>query len=186
MKTIPMLFSTKMVQAILDGRKTQTRRIITPQPNKISPMKDFNDSPMLDVKEIWVRETWRTTVDYDYVKPSELPYEDVIPIHYKADKIKWGVPWGIWRPSIFMPRWASRITLNVKDVRAERLMHISPKDAIAEGIDYERHYSGSGNPCDEIRILNAFQELWDSINEKRGYGWYTNPWVWVFEFEVQK
>lgn len=84
-----------------------------------------------------------------------------------------------WRPSIFMPRWASRITLQVTDVRVERLRDISEDDAWDEGP------SDCMGPLDiDGRVL--FKGLWDSINAKRGYGWDTNPWVWVVKFEVKK
>lgn len=79
-----------------------------------------------------------------------------------------------WRPSIHMPRWASRLTLQVTDIRVERLQDISPKDARAEGISL-RHGV-------EV-LLRDFRALWDSINEARGYGWDANPWVWVVSFQ---
>ena len=71
-----------------------------------------------------------------------------------------------WRPSIHMPRWASRITLEVVNVRVQRLQEITHEDARCEGFD----------------SLDGFALLWDRINEKRGYGWHTNPWVWVVDF----
>jgi len=88
-----------------------------------------------------------------------------------------------WRPSIHMPRWASRITLEVTAVRVERVQNITPEDCQAEGVRCEQHYEGIGNPCDEVRLLHAFQDLWNSINAKRGFGWDANPWVWVVGFK---
>lgn len=87
-----------------------------------------------------------------------------------------------WRPSIFLPRAASRITLEITNVRIERVQSIKPSDAIAEGITFEQHGGGLGDACDEIRMLHAFESLWDKINSRRGYGWELNPWAWVVEF----
>ncbi len=88
-----------------------------------------------------------------------------------------------WRPSIHMPRWASRITLLIESVRVERLRDITEADAIAEGAIPDRLYS------DEMRAQHggseyicAFHDLWDSLNAKRGYGWSVSPWVWVIRF----
>jgi hypothetical protein len=92
-----------------------------------------------------------------------------------------------WRPSIFMPRWASRITLEVVNIRVERVQDISEWDAMAEGIrwdDDKEGYVGSedGRFFHGSDIRTSFQLLWDSINAKRGYGWDSNPWCWVVEF----
>jgi hypothetical protein len=84
-----------------------------------------------------------------------------------------------WAPSIFMPRWASRITLEVVNIRVERLQEISFDDAIAEGVcEYPPDAHGMRSEC-----RRWFQEIWDEINAKRGYGWDVNPWVWVIEFK---
>ena len=94
-----------------------------------------------------------------------------------------------WRPSIFMPRWASRITLEIVSVRAERVQDISENDAEAEGIElwqevFFREYNKPDNNPGWTRDPRlSFQTLWDSINAKRGYGWDVNPWVWVIEFK---
>jgi len=95
----------------------------------------------------------------------------------------------VWRPSIFMPRWASRITLNITEVRAERLQDISEEDAIAEGVTgpHDVWYPAFRVPGDSkprySSAKSAFTDLWDSINAKRGFGWDTNPWVWAISFE---
>lgn len=85
------------------------------------------------------------------------------------------------RPSIFMPRWASRLTLEITDVRVQRLQEISASDVLAEGVD-----NGKSNPAMGVRWENmqrmAFEELWDSINAKRGHGWEKNDWVWALTF----
>jgi hypothetical protein len=83
-----------------------------------------------------------------------------------------------------MPRWASRISLEVLDVRVERIDEISAADAIAEGIMPEANYMSID--CETPSPVDKFQRLWDRINEKRGYGWDVNPWVWVVEFRVVK
>jgi hypothetical protein len=80
-----------------------------------------------------------------------------------------------------MPRWASRINLEITDVRVERLQDITEDDAVAEGVQY---FITSGKMTrSEMSMRSAFADLWDSINFKRGYGWDTNPWVWVVEFK---
>jgi hypothetical protein len=84
-----------------------------------------------------------------------------------------------WRPSIHMPRWASRITLEVTDVRVERVQEISEEDAKTEGVTP----SIVGEWWDHLKYRAGFQTLWNSINEKRGFGWDENPWVWVVEFK---
>lgn len=184
----PILFSGEMVRAILNGRKTQTRRVIRPQPGDwVTSVNNYSGSWMcggvfngwfadglLQAKNpygdpgdrLWVRETaWYgpqpDRVEYD-ADMDEIARESAL--FYGAKK----------KPSIFMPRWASRITLLIKDVRVERVQDINVDDAIAELGGYAQ---GIANECVH------FMELWDSINAKRGYGWDENPWVWVIEFE---
>ncbi len=118
---------------------------------------------------LWVKETWTTdwhTVGNDY-EP------DVV---YKASPPPDYVTVERWRPSIYMPRWASRITLETTGIRAERVQDISEEDIIAEGIKD----SGLG----VVDLLLSYAVLWDSINAKRGYSWESNPWVWVIEFKI--
>ena len=195
MKEHPILFSTEMVIAILEGRKTQTRRVVKPQPDKHSghayrvdtdryltpsfldeipdPACFFVECPYgLPGDRLWVRETW-----------ANAPRGFI----YKADF--WPVPWAdsvidiptgqtiplIWKPSIHMPRIASRILLEVVSVWVEQVQDISEGDIIAEGC-----------PSDYLLGINWFRPLWDSINEKRGYGWNINPYVWVVEFKRVK
>ena len=81
-----------------------------------------------------------------------------------------------------MPRSASRITLEILNVRVQRLQQITPKDAIAEGVTFEQ-YNDPLSPCDGIRAVNAFRDLWDSIYANRGYSWDANPWLWVIELK---
>ena len=184
MKERPILFSGQMVRAILDGRKTQTRRIVKNAtgpfwnhsgyrivmrdgftfwethggiPNEYGPAFACPYGKPGD--RLWVRETWA---------PAEWPPTGP-PAVYRADE---GMFASRWKPSIHMPRWASRINLEVVSVRVERLQDISEEDALAEGITLvERGTS----PVDQ------FNKLWESIN---GPGsWEANPWVWVVEFK---
>jgi hypothetical protein len=138
---------------------------------------------------LWVREGWRTLQKWNDLAPRHLP-DDQDKIDYLADgggrNPLWA--WGKGRPSIHMPRWASRISLKVTDVKVERLQHISEADAIAEGVDLERyvrvsdsggvHASGEAEPTEP---LAEFQALWTSINGAES--WQANPWVAVYTFE---
>jgi len=162
----PIIFCTPMVQAILEGRKTQTRRVIKPQPDA-GLMPNKYAAPYKPGDILWVRETW---------KPD---YHDEDGYCYKADGDREMYPNNLlhWRPSIHMPRAAARIFLRVTDVRAERVQDISAEDAHSEGI-----------ACihDEISECAAFAALWDEINAKRDggrYAWERNPWVWAYTFE---
>jgi hypothetical protein len=114
---------------------------------------------------LWVRETWSQLYPYESRR-----------VAYRADRetvVAPGVlPW--WRPSIHMPRWASRLTLEITKVRVERLKEITVKDIAAEGIQ-----EGVG-----VFAYEDFRKLWDSLNAKRGFGWDANPWVWVVEFRL--
>lgn len=201
-----MIFNGEMVRAILDGRKTQTRRIMKIQPSDgfhpthngydldlnahwytpgvvdkngyLQPAKkdvfgvaDENEGytcPFGAVGDrIWVRETFCPVPDHE--EPAGCSA-----ILYAADG---NGPYGKWVPSIHMPRWASRLTLEITGVRVERLRDLSEDDAKSEGITPP---SGGVLPGWEYRI--NFRDLWMSI-----YGadnWETNPWVWVIEFKV--
>lgn len=223
MKERPVIFNSEMVRAILDGRKTQTRRVMKPQPEPCYrgghwwPSNTFKT--MLHIEEqmqngaggwvglagdacpfgavgdrLWVRETFAV-----------LGNEDGCPIDWDGNLIKgdekhaariykascwqepgnyglWSIPdrdtqyEGTWRPSIHMPRWASRITLEITGVRVERLNDISESDARAEGVK-----AGVSPGHEHMMHQVAFSELWQSI-----YGaenWRANPWVWVIEFK---
>ncbi|HBR1468933.1 TPA: morphogenetic protein [Klebsiella variicola] len=201
-----MIFNAEMVRAILDGRKTQTRRIIKPQPEATlsgslsgkwlsRPLNGLLLPKIEDIAihcpfgvvgdRIWVRETFQGPLfDYDlmdsYCK-DPTPFEKPEFCVYKAD----GVPAPefydaddelhcCWRPSIHMPRWASRILLEITNVRVERLKSISDGDALREGCSTADMKSGD---C----VADVFARLWASI-----YGsdsWNANPWVWVIEFK---
>jgi len=216
----PILFSGEMVRAVLDGRKTQTRRVVKPQSRIIlhdngQALTDSGWLPELDNPygkpgdQLWVRETWATSLSLDQTSPAEIAvhahyagYNDgnhpladlwyIADMHYR----QWGdekTSLGKSRPSIHMPRWASRIQLEVTDVRVERVQDISEKDMVAEGIvlkysDYEwfNRSKFSSEQFFGFDLDQAWIDLWNSINEKRGFGWDVNPWVWVVEFKMIK
>ena len=183
----PILFSTEQVQAILEGRKTMTRRVIKNIPEGIHSNGMFLDGateikcPYQPGDILWVRETWYyeehmhelTAGDPDL--PSGRYKHRYI---YKASDPDYPVDVGVgdkgWRPSIFMPKEAARIFLEVTNVRVERLQEITEEDARAEGV-----FPAEAHPHQH---RDAFADLWDSINLKRGFGWETNPWVWVISF----
>ncbi len=173
----PIIFNTDMVRAILDGRKTQTRRVIPRDvvtKNAIASIirggeLGFTKCPYGQVgSKLWVRETW-------------VPTFQGLDCLYKADETGKPslFPVSGWKPSIHMPRWASRITLEITEVRVERLQEISEEDAIAEGIP---PFAPNGKVQSSTIPCKHFSTLWDSLNAKRGYGWETNPWVWVISF----
>ena len=193
MKERPILFSGPMVRAILDGRKTQTRRPIRslrhPYGHLLGPegvAREFNAKtesircPLGQPGDrLWVRETWTKTQFGKAV--------------YKADsKDSDGFVWPsvaadvddvLWRPSIHMPRWASRITLEITRVWVERVQDITEEDAMKEGCIRELKPDGSvGWGAGLVEARDAFRDLWQSI-----YGtWDANPWVWAVEFRRTK
>ncbi|HGX3178796.1 TPA: morphogenetic protein [Klebsiella variicola] len=211
MKERGMIFNGEMVRAILDGRKTQTRRIMAPQPADDIERCIFPNPEAIGWKSslrhkhgsttahfchygkpgdrIWVRETFQGPLfDYDlmdsYCK-DPTPFEKPEFCVYKAD----GVPAPefydaddelhcCWRPSIHMPRWASRILLEITDVRVERLNAISQEDAQAEGCCYGR---GGGVPDFAVTPADHFPTLWASIYGEES--WKANGWVWVISFK---
>jgi hypothetical protein len=163
----PILFSGPMVRALLEGRKTQTRRIVKGHPHVLPPL-NIGCPYGVPGDRLWVRETWH---------PS-----DSGPELYAADydsKERAGVE--AWKPSIHMPRRASRITLEVTDVRVERLQDITEDEARAEGCD------GKSCPVGNLRAWSAsqcryqFAWLWDEINGSRA-AWSDNPYVWAITF----
>lgn len=226
-KEHPILFNGPMVRAIMEGRKTQTRRVVKTQrtsgPHQIDDLVGSPDAIAAFIRHkcpygvpggrLWVRETW---ADVNTEEGPALMYRadnHVIPWRsfctefgpdlgsgpsmdyekYPGNYTMWwsdlqnGEDGHSWRPSIFMPRWACRIMPEVVDVRVERLQEISEGDVKAEGIKHDPEcgyqiatgdYRGSLTRSASL----AFWALWDSINKKRGFGWDTNPWVWVVEF----
>lgn len=206
-RALPILFNTEMVRAILDGRKTCTRRLIKPQPDKkhIYPLGFVTDST--EKKEVgcfgfaaneyggsiqyvkppyryapgdilYVRETWKKAPN-GYYYYEDWQRNDI------ADVTK-------WKPSIHMPKEAARIWLKVTDVRVERLQEITEDGCIAEGI-YPSNCRGCNAtfgcdvcPDEGYDEVDKFVEVWNSTIKKSDldrYGWDASPWVWVIEFE---
>jgi hypothetical protein len=210
MKETGILFTGEEVRAILDGRKTQTRRVVkspvSASQGKLphNPMVKQNGSWYLPTEyspygkigdTLWVRETWGYDPNDTVMETRDKSY-----IFYRADEDAFAHPWPWgWRPSTNMPRWASRIALEIVSVRVERVQSITRDDAISEGLysfvsnlgarnsSPVRFYApNSHDDGGYMNPIEAVESLWDSINSKRGYGWDVNPWVWVIEFEVVK
>lgn len=200
----PILFNTEMVKAILDGRKTQTRRIMKPQPEWSdcgmrwftkecwwregwNPMESITpkEIPIKKGDILWVRETWCDPNPENPCAP--LMYKADFPMHWDADQTEHGEPLTItaeemkWIPSIHMPKEAARIFLRVRDVRVERLNDILAHagEVSKEGIPYSDEWDIEASGL-------RFKEIWNSTVKKADldeYGWEGNPWVWVIEFE---
>jgi len=223
MKERPILFSAPMVRAILEGRKTVTRRVVKPQPPARNDMINAaycghpnlwlpNGSIGADTPRewkcpygqpgdrLWVRETWAVQ-RHEPCLPHERDYQDLISpvVRYRADgstrRIQGDRSTGVGvyhgavektRVSIHMPRWASRITLEVTGVRVERLQDISTEQAVAEGMHTFPHKGGTAYAwsADDKHghgsATGAMRWLWDQINGEGA--WHANPWVWVVEF----
>jgi len=197
----PILFSGEMVRAILDGRKTQTRRVIKPDWFRCLDFEEQEDIAKAILQcphgaagdRLWVRETWSAV----WPGEIEVPLRDC-KIEYRADlppgSTDYPGGWPAedargcddapkWRPSIFMPRWASRITLEIIRIRVERVQDISVVDTIAEGLDVLNPNSLAATSG---LYKSLYEGLWNTINSKRGFGWDVNPWVWVIEFKMVK
>jgi hypothetical protein len=187
MKERPIIFSAESVRAILDGRKTQTRRVVAKQdkpgfavvhsynPDRFAFRYLTKDSAEAEGCELidgelkcpygapgdrlWVREAWRIDIRTDET------------CFYRADfRAEKYAHLLNWRSPMFMPRKFSRLTLEIVNVRCERLKDISVRDRLAEGYVY----------------FDSFVAAWDALNKKRGFGWDTSPWVWVLEFKLSK
>lgn len=182
----PILFSGSMVRAILEGRKTMTRRVakqigIAPGIGPVCNHGSDNASdwvkcccPYPPGSRMWVRET-------SYAPPK--PCKDCLG-YVATDDIPHGRTYRIV-PSIFLERKNSRIDLDVISVRVERLQEITWQDALKEGIEAKYCCNGTDCACMGLPVDNPiddFQSLWDSINGKK-HPWSSNPWVWVYEFK---
>lgn len=221
MKERPILFQGAMVRALLEGRKTQTRRIIKPQPLSKTvgwgcvagqgfgfifgdSGRVFNSPYGIPGDRLWVRETWKPDDTHELGTCVRFKSDDAHwkPKYWNADQGQWCEEQAMhasrWRPSIHMPRWASRITLEIVSVRVERLLQISEEDAIAEGAmrndapgeEWDGTYltqryidgiEGAQNDEPYGSARDWYREVWEGIN---GPGsWKLNPWVWVVEFK---
>ena len=182
----PIIFNAPMVRALLDGRKTQTRRLLKPQPVvPYDPCSNYNareygtrqlttdlKAPHSIGDRLWVRETFgisstggNTLFNADYgFKPLQIER---------------------WKPSIHMPRWASRLTLTVTDVQVQRLQGINKDDALAEGVHPDEQNWAPEQIYAENMPAHLFGMLWDSINAARA-PWNSNPWIAAYTFTVEK
>ena len=210
----PILFNREMVRAILEDRKTMTRRVVKPQPimmdsgmwypsenpgdrkNKTglhyANEKHMRKGMSIDFSpcgqpgdKLWVRET------FAYKTRPKTENSSLI---YKADfdtkdgfgseiiDFNTGMTTPLtWEPSIFMPRWASRITLEIINVGIQRIQEIKYFDIMKEGAPlstYPHHHDSY-----DTKLFEWFTGIWDSVNAKRGFGWDANPWVWIIEFK---
>lgn len=195
----PIIFNDEVVRAILGGTKTQTRRIFSDvatsmmlgmgidAPDKINERCPYGQPG----DHLWVRET------FAHYGNGSVGREPVVAhVKYRADGASmdrgtwpdfdaaihrewWNTGRFLWAPSIHMPRWASRINLEITGIRVEPVQEISSGDAIAEGVVPFDDEAEGRSP------VYAFRELWDSANARRGCGWAENPWVWVVQFEVE-
>ncbi len=180
----PIIFSAPMVKALLAGRKTQTRRIIKPQPKCQTPTTLTRGIRFSVGDRLYVRETWKPHSTFDGMKPRDMPPSRIF---YRADDT-YAPSNTRWYPAIHMPRWASRMTLTVTDVRVQRLNEISEADAKAEGADQVGVETGeitsSSAPIEYGSYRAGFADLWNSIN---GPGsWDANPWIVAVSFDVTK
>jgi hypothetical protein len=199
----PIIFSAPMVRALLDGRKTQTRRVLKPQaagnayrlavydPQRAAFFFDEGTGALQPVRlpyapgdRLWVREAFRGDAGYNAYPPREWSHW---PVSYEADPFETciGLDTGRLRPSIHMPRWASRITLTVTDVRVQRLQEISEGDAIAEGcapVMVREGRSSSGMAFSVWSWRDGYKDLWNSLHDPEAWG--ANPWVVALTFTV--
>lgn len=191
----PIIFSAPMVRALLEGRKTQTRRVIKPQPHEHPSGRWMAEIRFTKGDRLWVREAFITGFDLD---EDDRPTGDR-KVWYRATDggLRWYDPdadhfldVAPWRPSIHMPRWASRLTLTVTDVRVQRLQDISRGDAMADGCPF-------ANMADGPDPRKWFADLWKDLHQpiiRRAPGsskanpaaWDANPWVCALTFTVEQ
>lgn len=220
-KEHPILMHARSVRGILEGNKRQTRRIVKPQPPTVEAVQTLSGStfsyyrnelgdfsvagPVWAVRQLggpqhlcpryrigehlWVRETWAVRPAWDDMKPSEIPKGYAL--YYYAEDSEVAVT--KWRPSIFMPRWACRLVLEITNIRVERVQDISEEDALAEGSYLNRCSCPRDEPKSAHTIEamfrqtgchlhgNEFKQLWDDTNGKGA--WERNDWVWCISFK---
>ncbi len=240
----PILFKEEMIRAILAGNKTQTRRIVNPQPESDVDVVEntggnlwyfynkekakLNYPQYINMRkcpygipgdELWIRETWKIQ-SFMEGEPIEFLYKDgKVMDEHELERWQWSKyeEWHErvtmkatnelvesdlepdddsgnflwtgkesplkWHPSIFLPRWGSRIQSGVDNIRVERVQDISEEDAKAEGVSLD-DYQYTSFPVEGERVetyKEGFEILWDKINKKRGFGWDENPWVWTVD-----
>lgn len=222
MKTKPIIFNAEMVKAILDGRKTQTRRVIKPQPEfygddcfytwkNFDPTDDIEKlllefTPFGELGDyLWVREKFQYYEEHDVYKffDGTMMFNSIGVLGATFDKDE-----KPWKPSIFMPKKVCRIFLKITDIRVERVQDVRTREIYKEGCPiYSLEETIKKSYLDELlnipkakramamRLMPVdayiqrptakewFADLWNSLNEKRGFGWDINPWVWAIEFE---
>jgi len=222
-KAHPILFSTPMVQAIMEGRKTQTRRVVKPQPSDNWMQNVFSLCPTYNMyrsngeQMFWLSDGKDDEIKCPYGKPRDLLWVRETSIinknscrrffvadgYHKSISEETGKPFPYEKvvPSIFMPKMAARIWLEITNIKVERLQDISAADAINEGVnfydddvigrcykDYMGDASGYGNSDVDFHTthnpITSFQTLWQSINGEES--WNANPWVWAIEFKTTK
>jgi hypothetical protein len=182
-----IIFSKPMVLALLAGIKTQTRRKLKFQPANASELPELSACPYGQPGDrLWVREAWRTLKEYDAKQPGELPHN--APLRYETDQHYNQSEFepGRLRQGIFMPRWASRLELEITQVRLQRLQDTSESDAVAEGaravFDHSREedYLADEEDEDVLAPIDLYRAVWESLHGVRS--WDKNPWIWVVEF----
>ena len=189
MQEHPILFSTENVKAILEGRKIQTRRVVKPQPRVILDLFQHNGNAYVQTNllerdknllngcikcpygqvgdRLWCKETF-CQVCFKKDGERDVCYKEDLDVEHMACKLV------KFTPSIFMPRWASRITLEITGIRVQRLREISHEDITVEGF---------GDGYTDIGWNYVFGQAWNKINGKK-YPWKLNPWVWCLEFKL--
>jgi hypothetical protein len=205
----PIIFSGPMVRAIIGGRKTQTRRVVTCANGQDADAWEYDESRGLwemgiaadfgrygsggfvrcpygiRGDRLWLRETFALHRIHDGTPPSKVQPTLLGAVAYMAGPGACD-GFGRWRPSIHMPRWASRLTLDVTGVRVELVNDISEEDAIAEGVTPLEYHMADGTVDHIISAREQYSHLWDALNAKRGYGWDADPWVWAISFRVSE
>lgn len=192
----PILFNTDMVRAIMDGRKTVTRRVVKPQPENDATV---TSPPYQPGDILYVRETWGiSNLDYDdkvayivYKASENEENEGCREVKLPNDKFEklydsMAENSSDWRPSIHMPKEAARIFLKVKNVRTERLQEIDDEQAKNESANWKNGKNVGFEEKMRRSSVERFADIWDSTIKKSDigrYGWDANPWVWVIEFE---
>ncbi len=209
MKERPIIFNSEMIRAILDGKKSMTRRIVKPQPP--SPDECIETIPCgIDWDHVrsqcpygqaggllWVREEWRFLgTNMNRLGRTHSQQDGIF--EYRADGSKNDMlarPWqdienlmktkhgDRWRRAIHMYKWVSRITLEIVSVKVERVQDISRNDIVCEGTGMAPTPKGCSRVAEFGVTKEDFRYLWDSLNSKKGFGWDVNPFCWVVEFK---